>query len=342
MLDIRQQIISMGEFAQAMLASDQDFARRVHRFEHTFGKIDSDTLAVLAQACYFCWFEIEYEQDCFNVCRAIGTGKPTSLYLCRQISPPRWLELNSQLVAVQRWLGLKTPIDVPLVPIQRMQMYLGDHTPEKETLAELFVCNLVVDLLQLSFTKLSGSDDPDGELYVDFTDCYQRVDGGYYSQQDYPTLIEHLKGKIRRGKALAAEDVEELIAGILQQSQPGCQHRYARYQEIKIASIGALQWRGNLPPDVTEPKHKARNWFERQADLSGWMNDQPANTEVMVKLYDALDTPTEPKRAIIRDFFRVPPAAGFFFDWFETKAKEDGTSVASQLNTDSRMSKNGL
>ncbi|HJN49054.1 MAG: hypothetical protein QGI68_02335 [Pseudomonadales bacterium] len=336
MASVRQQIVPMRDFAQAMRESDKDFAERVGRFERTFGRTDSDTLAVLAQACYFCWFEIEYEQDYSNVCRAIGTGEPTSLYLCRQISPSRWEELNSYIVAVQNWLGMQMPVaKLPRAAIEQTQMLLGDHTPEKEALAELFVCHLAVDLLQLSLTKLSGADDPDEKLYPDFTEWYVRHDGSRYSLQNYPSLIEQLEKNVRSFGTRAARDVEELITGILQASQPACQHRFARYQEIKVASIGALQWRGNLPPDAIEPKYKARNWFEREADLSGWLNDQPSHTDVLAQLYDTLGEPTEWKRAVIRDFFHVPPAGGFF-NWLGTKAEKDGTTVASLFDTENR------
>jgi|TARA_Y100000310_G_scaffold336275_1_gene420365 hypothetical protein len=328
---IRQRIIPISEFAEAMRASDDNFAARVHRFEQTDGQADSDTLAVLAQACYFCWFEIEYERDYLNVCRAVGAGKPTSLYLCRQISPRRWTELNGLIVAVQVWLGMDAPADVPAEPIEQVRLRLGDHTPEKDALAQLFVCNLAVDLLQSSLAKLSGSNDPDEQLYGDYSGWYSH-DGNRL--QDHPSRIEHLKEDIRRSQALAASDAEELITGILQPSQPPCQHRYARYQEIAIASIGALRWRGNLPPDILEPKYKARTWFEEEADLSGWLSGKPANTKVLQQLYELLGTATDWKRAILRDFLRVTPAAGAFFNWLETKAKEDRTTASLLFNID--------
>lgn len=332
MMSVRQQIIPMSNFAAAMLASDQDFARRVSKFERSFGKSDSDTLAVLAQACYFCWFEIEYEEDYSNVCRAIGTGKPTSLYLCRQISPQRWTAMNCCLTGVQHWLGVGPAVHQSAAANEWEQL-LGDQSPEKEALAKLFVCKLAVDLLQHSFTKLSGANDPDEELYENFTNYYLRGDGSYYSLKNYPSLLADLKGDIRRKMNHAPEDAEELIAGILKESQPACQHRYARYQQIKMASIGALRWRGNLPADVKEPKYKARNWFEREADLSGWLNHRPAGTKVSAALHGTLGTPTEQKRAIVRDFFRTPPAGGFF-TWLETRTKEDGTTVATIFGMD--------
>jgi len=49
-MPVTQRIVPMGEFAQAMLESDEGFAERVRSFEDAFGKADPDTLAVMAQA----------------------------------------------------------------------------------------------------------------------------------------------------------------------------------------------------------------------------------------------------------------------------------------------------
>jgi hypothetical protein len=102
---VKQHLISITEFAQALLEADSKFAERVQYFQTRFGIVDLDTLAVLAQATYFCWFEHEYERDYIEVCRAIGTGRPTSLFLCRQVTPARWVQMNTYVIAVQHWLG---------------------------------------------------------------------------------------------------------------------------------------------------------------------------------------------------------------------------------------------
>ena len=145
-MGVRQHIIPMSEFAQAMYKSDKGFAERVRGFERVFGKVDTDTLAVMAQASYFCWFEVEYEQDYTDVCRAIGMGRPTSLHLCRQLTPQRWTEVNTYIVGVQRWLGVERPLpgQPPVTVLKRIDEWLGDHNSPKEALAELFVCHLVL------------------------------------------------------------------------------------------------------------------------------------------------------------------------------------------------------
>ena len=106
----KQRVISLKEFAKAALARDSSFAERVRHFETRFGTVDGDTLAVLAQAAYFCWGENEYQSDLVEVCQAIRIGKPTSLYHCRQITPERWTEMNTYVIGVQRWLGVDLPL----------------------------------------------------------------------------------------------------------------------------------------------------------------------------------------------------------------------------------------
>jgi hypothetical protein len=64
----------------------------------------------------------------------------------------------------------------------------------------------------------------------------------------------------------------------------------------------------------------------------------PASTDLLGKLYDALGTPTERKKAIVRDFFCGPPESGFF-DWLDNRAKRDGTTVAALFGEDAQQSR---
>lgn len=337
MTSVRQRIIPMIEFAQAMRKSSESFAKRIREFEAAFGTVDPDTLAVIAQATYFCWFEVEYEKDYFEVCRAIGLGSPTSLYLCGQVSPRRWTEMNTYVVGVQRWLGVERPLFCGLsgAKLERIGGRLGDRTPVKAALAELFVCHLAAGLSVLQLSKLSGRDDPDEERYFDFTPWYSIGDGKPYILDDHASVLKHLGENARRELHSVREDAEELIAGMLEESQPACQHRFSRYQDIKIASIGAVKWRGNIPLDVDVPKYKARDWFEKKADLRGWLSDTPPTTDLLASFYGALGTPTERKKTIIRDFFCGPPEGGF--EWLVARAKRDGTTVSALFSRDAQQ-----
>jgi len=322
----------MGEFAQAMLESDEGFAERVRSFEDAFGKADPDTLAVMAQASYFCWFEVEYERDYVEVCRAIGSGKPTSLFLCRQVTPGRWAEMNSYVVGVQRWLGSDAllPEAVDVDKISQIMQWLGERSPPKEALAELFLCHLTTDLLRLGLAKLSGVDDPDEGAYVDFTRWYHGTDGTPLAPESREELINDLKRRVRQEMARAPNDAEELVTSILRVSQPACQHRFSRYQDIKITSIGALEWRGNVPPDTEVPRLAAAQWFER-ASLEGWLQGLPPRTDLAEKLYDALGTPTERKKSLVRDCLCGPPHGAWH--WLQRNAEEEGLTASALFKT---------
>jgi hypothetical protein len=327
-MPVTQRIVPMRAFARAMLKSDEGFAERIRRFEDAFGKVDADTLAVMAQASYFCWFEVEYERDYVEVCRAIGSGKPTSLFLCRQVTPKRWAEMNSYIVGVQRWLGSDAPLPeaVDLSKIAQIIQWLGESNPQKEALAELFLCHLVPDLLRLSLAKLSGADDPDETAYVDFTRWYHGTDGTPVTLEGGQAVINELKRRVRQEMACSPDDAEELVAGILRKSQPACQHRFSRYQDIKIASIGALKWRGNVPPDTEVPRLAAAKWFE-QASLEGWLQGVHPETDLAEKLYNALGTPTERKQAMVRDCLCGPPRGAWH--WLQSNAEGEGLSAAA-------------
>jgi hypothetical protein len=179
--------------------------------------------------------------------------------------------MNTYVVGVQRWLGVQRPLfcELASAKLEKINGWLGDRTPAKAALAELFIRHLAAGLSVLQPAKLSGRDDPDEERYVDFTPWYSVGDGEIHALGDCASVFEQMNQSVRRELHSACEDGEELIAGILKESQPACQHRFSRYQDIKIASIGAVKWRGNIPPDVDVPKYDARNWFEKKADLSG-------------------------------------------------------------------------
>ena len=127
---IIQRAIPLTQFAAAMQADQSDFGRDVQCFSSKFGSVDSQLLAVVAQARYFCWFEVEYEDDFLGVCRAIGTGQPGSMYCCGQVSPRRWREMNTYLVGVQLWLGRPDPLPdrVSSKEIAQIGTWLGQRT----------------------------------------------------------------------------------------------------------------------------------------------------------------------------------------------------------------------
>jgi hypothetical protein len=207
MMSVRQHVIPMSEFAQAMRKTSESFAKRVGEFE--------DTLAVIAQATYFCWFEVEYERDYLDVCRAIGFGRPTSLNLCGQVSPRRWTEMNTYIVGVQRWLGVERPLFCELSSAKLKQIYewLGDRIPAKEAVAELFVTNLATDLTALSLARPSRCDDPGGDRFSDFTPWYPGGEGVAGSGESPSAVVTHLKRRIRQDINSAGEDTQELMTG---------------------------------------------------------------------------------------------------------------------------------
>ena len=329
-MNVVQQTIPMMSFAQAMLDRSPGFADRVCWYEREFGTVDDDTLAVLSQANHFCWFEVEYVQDYLDVCRAIGAGKPTSLYLCRQVTPERWAEMNSYVIGVQQWLGVKAPVprETSKRKVGQITGWLGHPTPRKEALAELYVCHLVMDhLLRLSLTRLSGTEDPDEGWYADFTPWYRTSDGTRLTVEGRDRLIGELVERVREGMYSAPEGSEDLVTNILKESPPPCQHRFSRYQDIKISSIGALSWRGAVPPDSEAPKYAARDWFE-EACLDGWLAGDLPETELMTALYAALGTPTQRKKAIIRDFFHGPREP-VLWNWLEEDAQARSITAAA-------------
>ena len=72
--------ISITEFAKAMREAGGSFDQHVSDFESRFGPVDDDILAVLAQAAFLCWVNVEAERNLIAACEAIRTGQPTRQY----------------------------------------------------------------------------------------------------------------------------------------------------------------------------------------------------------------------------------------------------------------------
>lgn len=326
----KQHVVPIRQFAQAMLEADSGFAERVQQFEERSGKVDADTLAVLAQAAYLCWGENEHRTDFLQVCRAIGTRKPTSFYHCRQIAPERWVEINTYVVGVQSWAGVDLPLPSGIDggKVKRIAQWLSGRDKAKDALAELFLCQLIDHLLNISLAKMGRDVMPEEAAHADFTPWYFRPDGARYGTGNREVLVEEYTQRVRQEMMSAPGDAEELIRNILAPDQPPCMHRFSRHLDIQLASIGALKWRGNLPPDDV-PKEKWLAFLdESKAALQAWLEDAPASGDLAIKVHEALGKATERGKAMVRDFLlaesRGSPGG---WDWLEEKARKEGTKA---------------
>lgn len=338
----KQRVISIKEFARAMLGADSAFAQRVRTFESRFGEVDADTLAVLAQAAYLCWYECDYASDLLSTCRAIGTAKPTSIHHCAQVTPERWAGLNAYVVGAQRWLGvdLSLPDGVDGARVERIGKWLGERDLAKEALVALFLCQLVDHLvLRASFSVLGEGIARTEAEYADYTAWYTRPDGLRYAtgrDHDAPSddvqddaFVAECVRRVRREIRLAPADAQELIEGILRPSQPPCMHRFQRYQDIKLASIGALAWRGNLPPDDLSKAEWKAFWAEAEAGLRAWLDGAPPSGEVANELHRALGKPTERRKAVVRDFSLAEKTETAGYHWLKEKAHKEGAAAGA-------------
>jgi len=189
---------------------------------------------------------------------------------------------------------------------------------------------MINHLLNLSFAKLGGEDvAPDEKKYADFTVWYIRPDGTLYSIVNNGDFVNECKQRVCSEMKDKLTDAEELIEGILKESQPPCMHRFSRYQDIKLTSIGALKWRGNLPPDNEVSKEAATTWFNR-AGLKDWLDNAPSKGKLSAELHEILGKPTKRKKAIVRDFF-CGPTSDSFWHWLEANAEKERITASSIL-----------
>lgn len=354
-MTVTQRVVSIADFARARREAGGQFAERVEQFESRFGPVDDDRLAVLAQAAYLCWNNVQAESNLFALCEAISRGKPTSQYYHCQITPDRWNEMHAYLVGVQRWLGLEDPVP-PQIDAQKVEQvgkWLGERAPAKEALAKLLLIRLVDDLLSyMSLARLGCVPDPDAAEYSDFSAWYFAPDGTPYAvprsgddrrpfaEPPFKARAEELARLVRENMATAPDDAEGLVGQMMRQTQPPCMHRFSRYLDVQITSIGALKWRGNLPPDRV-PKAAWQAFHEQAKEaLEAWGDGLPPDGELAKRLHASLGEPTEQKQAMIHDFL----FAGFWdegdgagWHWLVPRAQTEGTNACSLFGLHGRF-----
>ncbi len=116
------------------------------------------------------------------------------------------------------------------------------------------------------------------------------------------------------------------MGGILQDSPPPCVHRFTRYMDIQISSIGALKWRGNLPPNDV-PIEKWETFLdEAHIGLRAWVNGALPRGDFAIRLHRALGKPSGRTRAMVHDFL-LSENRGAASDWLGRKAREVGATA---------------
>jgi hypothetical protein len=231
--------------------------------------------------------------------------------------------------------------------VDQIGCWLGKHTPAREALAQLLLIRLADDLLNYASLTRIESVDQCGEkgAYADYSTWYWAQPGAPFAiarvsdagRQPFAGVpfkecLAGLADIVRRELASSPEEAEQLISSTTRQTQPPCMHRFTRYLDVQITSIGALRWRGNLPPE-TAPRAAWQDFTDQaRAALGAWADGAPAASKETRRIYAALGTPTELKRAIVRDF----AMGGFWdvgdsaaWDWLVLGAQTTGTNACA-------------
>jgi hypothetical protein len=316
--------ISRHEFAREMREQDVVFANRIAAFEATEGIIDDDALAVAAQANYICWFEYDFPDNLLSACHAIGTGHPQRMGLCLHISPDRWRELHHYVIAVQRWLGERRSIPKHLEKnkVTRLQSLLGTPTRSRLMLARLYLSVLLEQLQsRVSLGQLSGNGSVDEGTYDSILAWKQPDTGQHHQEHRDASFIMECTDVLHQEIPYNSRQGDELFNWILRESQPPCGQRFLRYQDIRLASIGALKWRGNIPYD-TMPRSYWQGLFSDAGDsIDCWITNKLPTGRLAQQIHESLGSQTPYKLDMVNTFLNQPPSSGAF-DWLLHKAQQ--------------------
>ena len=327
------QMIPLTDFGAAMRArADDSFAARVEGYASRFGEPDRETLAVLAQAAYYCWGNCHFRENLLQVCAAIGSGRPTCMYLHSQVSPPRWAELNSYVVGVQVWLNpgdARVPDGVDRELVAAIAGWLGEHSTTTRTLSDLFLNELVPDLLSMNLSKLGGDEHRDCEEYRDFARWYMRPDGSRFG--DGRQVFADRRLRELADEVACHSTLTPMIANLTEAQPRFCMHRSARHLDIQLASIGALDWRGNLPRSGALSRESWIHFIEVDCGVRSWLADDDPPGDFAATVHAALGPPTDWKRAVVGEFLceqdRGSPFSG---SWIDEQSRAGGRT-AQQL-----------
>ena len=318
--------ISWHEFAGQMREQDVVFAERVASFEATQSKLDDEALAVAAQANYACWFEYDFPDNLVSTCYAIGTGRPQRMGLCLHISPGRWRELHHYVVAVRQWLGDhdSVPESLEQDKVARIQSLLGTPTKGRVMLARLYLSTLLEQLLfRVSLVQLSGDGTTDEGSYDNILTWNEPGTERHGQEHRDDSFIQDCSKVLHQEMPDSPPQVDELLKAIIRESQPPCGQRFLRYQDIRLARIGALKWRGNLPYD-TIPRIYWQGLFGDAGDgIDRWVANKPPTSKLAGRIHEALGRRTAYKLDLVTIFLNQPPSPAAF-DWLLHKAEESG------------------
>ena len=319
--------ISWHEFARQMQEQDAVFAERVALFEACQSNLDDDALAVAAQANYVYWFEYDFPDNLVSACYAIGTGRPQRMGLCLHISPDRWREILHYIVAVQQWLGDQRPVPEALEQnkVTTLQSLLGTPTKGRVMLARLYLSTLLEQLLfRVSPGQLSG-DGTTEEGFYDSTPTWNEFGTERHGQEHRDNNFIYECSKVLHQEIPDSPfQVDELLKGILQESQPPCGQRFLRYQDIRLASIGALKWRGNLPANTTPRSYWQGLFSDAGESIDLWITNKPPISKLAHRIHESLGRCTPYKLDMVNTFLNQPPSPAAY-DWLLHKANELGT-----------------
>jgi len=127
--------------------------------------------------------------------------------------------------------------------------FIKRFTKEVQALAELYLSVLCEGLLHgATCGQLAGDDVAAGEACQDYSTWYVRSDDKLYRLRGEEAFVQERSAIVRGELADRRPEAEELLAGILDGGRLACAARFPRYQDVRLASTGALRWRVTCRP----------------------------------------------------------------------------------------------
>ena len=221
--------------------SGDDDLKEIHAMEDSLQTLSPEQVDLRVIADFCCIWRYDYPQRVHDICAIIGGDRKTALRLHYQVCTRRREEFISYATALKGWLTDRPPDDAGFFnagsgeTVKKVYGFLGKKDPLKAMLAERTYIGFSNRVLNCTFWG-TLHDQPEVNLYP----CHaQQLPDGW------PGRMSELEFAIQKELGRSARDFLCEVGGA---AEPACHFKFMRRVDILVSSIGALKWRGNLPP----------------------------------------------------------------------------------------------
>lgn len=275
----------------------------INQMEASLGTLSAEQIELRIIADFCCIWRYDYPERIHQICATISGSPKRELRLHFQVGPDQRQRLSDYAAALKGWLDDIAPDDPAYFREgssdinEKVYSYLGQKDPLKNVLAERTFISLASRFLNCSFWGESNSDS--GVSLFPYT--------AYTLPANSSQRMHELEQRMKKEMGNQAYN---FICDVGGSPEPACYFKFIRRVEIMISSIGAMKWRGNLPPKdslISNRKYLTKLYMDVLEKYWRESKTSYANTEgesIEKELFDLLGKPDDFKKWLVACLWR--------------------------------------